>query len=296
LHCHFSPLGIPVLLTADDPALPAMVEAAYADGKSPEPPEKPRITLRIERGEAPSTGISLDIRVTGSRLRLSGAGMRAEADATTMQGHCVLPVGDAVPSALMLEAIDAVLLFLLTRSGRTPLHAAGILLGDMALVLSGPSGSGKSTLTLAAARRGLQLLSDDMVFVQTEPDLRLWGLPRPLHVFPEDAPPGPHPKRLRAGKWKVAIPAPRVAMVRSTRKGRLILLRPGSELALDPVDPEQAVSNLKLEPGFDLLADESRAAVATLAAGGVWRLSLSSDPAAAIDLLCRHFNPLRAAG
>jgi hypothetical protein len=48
---------------------------------------------------------------------------------------------------------------------------------------------------------------------------------------------------------------------------------------------------MHLDPGFDLLERESRAALTALAAGGAWRLELSNDSRAAIDLLTRHLAP-----
>lgn len=297
MHCHFAPLGIPVLVTVDDLDLAAAVGTAYAEWRTVQPIERPQITLALERGGSPSTDVSLDIRVTGSRLTMQGAGIFGEAEAGARHARCLLPgSGAGADATLMREALDTILLFLLTRSDRTPVHAAGIVLGDLALVLMGPSGSGKSTLALAAARRGLRLLSDDMVFVQTEPQLRLWGFPRPVHVFSEDAPPGPHATRMRGGKLKVAIPAPRAARALMIDHGRLILLQPSAGLMLEETDPSEAVGSLTLEPGFDLLPEQSVAAMRALAVQGVWRLGLSRDPGAAIDLLCAHFGPARAVG
>lgn len=297
MHCHLTPFGIPTVIAVDDPDLAAAVGAAYAEWKAAGPIAAPRITLRLERAGPPSIGVSLDIRVTGSRVAVRGPGIIGGANAATGQGWCILPRRlTEGASALANEAVDALLLFLLARSGRTPLHAAGILLGERALVLTGPSGSGKSTLALAAAYRGLRLLADDMVFVQIEPRLRLWGFPRPIHVFPRDAPHGRHRMRMRAGRLKAALPVPRAATAPHADEGCLILLQRGERLALEPMETEQAIDAMTFDPGFDLLRDQSIAALRALAQHGVWRLSLTRDPGAAIEFLRRHFGTTKATG
>lgn len=68
--------------------------------------------------------------------------------------------------------------------GITPLHAACVELQNGALLITGPSGAGKSTLSIALARLGLRLLSDDWTYLA--PDGReLWGLPVPVKLMPD---------------------------------------------------------------------------------------------------------------
>ncbi len=58
------------------------------------------------------------------------------------------------------------LMELLKRRGRFSLHAACLGEGDgRGVLLAGPSGAGKSTLAIALARAGMELLSDDIVFL-----------------------------------------------------------------------------------------------------------------------------------
>ena len=67
---------------------------------------------------------------------------------------------------------------------------------------------------------------------------------------------------------------------------RLVLLERGDKLALTPIDRAGAVESLMaLDPGFDLLEEESREAIGQLASGGAWTLTLERDPRAAIDFL-----------
>lgn len=190
------------------------------------------------------------------------------------------------------QAAETLLLFLLARSGRTPIHASAIMIGENALVLAGPSGTGKSTLALLAAQRGLQVLSDDAVYIQTDPQFRVWGLGGPVHVHPEDAPPGASAPRLRNGRLKLAIPLRSSPGALSfADRATPILLKSGNQLELARMDADAARERLaQLDPGFDLLCEESDVAVcALLSAGEVWQLTLSREPNEALDLLCKCF-------
>ena len=282
------PLGIPTLIIADDPRLVAAARAAYAHWVAEAPVAEPRIELRLEAATASSAEeVSLDVEVEGSRLRLRGRGAVGSADAASRQGTATIAPQLMNDPAGFADLLDTLLLFILTRNGRTPVHASAFMLGDTAVVLAGRSGSGKSTLALAAALRGYATLSDDTVFVQLEPSFALWGFPRPIHVFPGDAPVGEHVMRIRAGKAKAALPLPKAAS--KAAKCALVLLHRDKSLALDPIDPSIAIEALMdLDPGFDLLEQESCEALTTLAARGAWRLTLSDDPDAAIDLVTRR--------
>ena len=283
------PLGIPTLIIADDPQLIAAAGAAYAYWSVEAPHSEPRIELRLEIGDAsPSADVSLDIRVEGSRLELKGGGAEGVADAVTSKARARVASALVNDLARFIEVIDTLLLFLLARDGRTPVHASGFMLGELAILLAGPSGSGKSTLALAAAERGLAILSDDMLFVQLEPSFALWGFPRPMHLLPEDAPPGDHHQRLRNKKLKPAVPlkAPALKAERSV----LVLLEHGKSLAIRPIAATKAVGELmRLDAGFDLLENESKTALEALASTGAWQLTLTHDPNAAIDLIVSRF-------
>ena len=282
------PLGIPTLIIADDPRLVAAARAAYAHWSAEAPVAEPQIELHLKVGTASSAeGVSLDIKVEGSRLQLRGRGAVGTADADVRSGTAAIDPALLNDVAGLTDILDTLLLFLLTRTGRTPVHASAFLLGDLAIVLAGRSGSGKSTLALAAAECGYGVLSDDTVFVQRDPSFALWGFPRPIHVFAVDAPEGDHPIRLRGGKRKAAVPLPKMAL--KAERCVLVLLNRGTDLAIETMEPGEAVEVLMdLDPGFDLLERESREALAAIASGGTWRLTLTDDPRAAIDLVIRR--------
>jgi hypothetical protein len=283
-------MGRPVVIRSSDPALLAAAGAAYADWRLIDRSDGPLIQVRLEAADEEGPG-PLEIEVQGRHLRMVGAGVDGRADAKALTAFCKVPRGLAAqPARLAGEVTDTLLLFLLTRSGRTPLHAAGLMCGQTAVVLAGPSGAGKSTLSLAAMARGLQILSDDTVYIQLQPRLRIWGFPRPVHVFPADAPGFIQETRLRGGKLKAVVPAPPWAELPVADHAAVVLLERGERVRLEPVEASVAAAALsRLEPGFDLLSRESAEAVAAVTALGCWRLTLTRDPAAAIDALMQHF-------
>jgi len=291
----FRLMGIPVAVTADDPALLQAALAAYAGSAAPpttlageggEPPLHLHLFLAtdIVRRELP-----LDIRVEGPRISLVGDGVSGWADVSRGHARCVAaPWVLDDPQRFAAEVLDTLLLFVATRRGRVPVHASGVVAGGTAAVLAGPSGTGKSTLALAAHRAGLPVLSDDTVYVQREPGFRVWGLPRPIHVFPDDAPrDGDGAMRLRSGRWKRAVPLP--AAPPPVERAALFLLERGGRVALQAIDTETAVERMLalLEPGFDDFRRELPGVVRALAAGGAWRLTLSAHPADAVRLVRR---------
>ena len=288
-HCQLMLFGIPTLVIADDPRLLATARAALADWLAEAPMPEPEIVLRLVRDDRPADKVSPAIRAEGSRLTIAGGGIDGAADAQSGNARCDVPawlIDD--PRSLADQVLDPLLLFVATRRGRVPVHAAGVMIGPTAVVLAGSSGSGKSSLALAAMADGLPVLSDDTIYVEHAPALRIWGFPRPIHVFPADAPEGAGDVRLRGGKLKHAIAPP--AGPRHADRAALIVLLRGNELSLEPIASAEAVDALSLlEPGFDLLRAESAAAITALAATGAWRLRLTRDPAAAIALLQQRF-------
>lgn len=83
---------------------------------------------------------------------------------------------------LRYELIEFAVFVLATRGvGLVPLHAACIGQDGRGLLLLGDSGSGKSTLALHCLLQGLDLLSEDAVFVRTA-GLRAVGVPNYLHL------------------------------------------------------------------------------------------------------------------
>jgi hypothetical protein len=69
----------------------------------------------------------------------------------------------------------------------TYVHASAVANGGRGLVLTGPRESGKSTLACACIRRGLNIVTDDVVYLKAEPVLTAWGRPWRLRLLPDCA-------------------------------------------------------------------------------------------------------------
>lgn len=64
------------------------------------------------------------------------------------------------------------------RHGAVVLHAAAVVVDDVALLLAGPTGAGKSTCVAAAIEQGWEVLSDDLVVVRATDRVRAFGVPK----------------------------------------------------------------------------------------------------------------------
>jgi hypothetical protein len=254
--------------------------------------------LEIEVDVAPDLAGHGDVRfaVSGSTMTLRGPGVRACADTRRQSASCFVSADYLDdPHRLAEEVLEPLTLRLVTRADRTPIHAAGIVIDGLAIVLAGRSGSGKSCLAQSADAIGLQLLSDDVVYVQTAPALRVWGWPTATHLLPNDAPSPDLPVRVRNGKTKHVLPLRSASLgAVSCEQAVLCVLSWGDKPALAPLSAAEARRRLwPLDPGFDELPRQINAAIGALAARRAWELSLSNDPAAAIRLLVSSLDRLR---
>ena len=203
--------------------------------------------------------------------------------------------------------LEASTMAVLTRLDRQPVHAAAVVHEGKALLLCARSGTGKSTLAYSLGRNGLEILSDDVVYVESERSLRLWGMPRFLHLtedarqfFPElDA---STPALMANGKRKIAIDLRERGMAANqplaSSAGVCLVERTGGASELLPADPEEVVSQLTtdLESGFELFADTIPPVARRLARTGAWRLKLGADPVGAAVLIEQLFERLPRTG
>lgn len=295
MRAQHAPLGCPLHATADHPALLDALDAAFAGWEGAASELRPPLRLALGVDAALRGADAPEFTADAWQLRIAGAGVEAIADAR--QGSASATVSPELardPAALRAHVIEPLTLFLLTAAGRAPIHAAGVTAGDVALLLAGPSGSGKSCLALAAHDLGLGVLTDDIVYLQTRPGLRAWGLPRPVHVYARDSAERTGAVRIRNGKVKRAIPLAAFAPAPASHVA-LILLERGSDVALRPIGGAEALVGFAgLEPGFDLRRFEILDAVARVSASGAWRLTLSADPREAVALLLRRMPEIRA--
>jgi len=227
--------------------------------------------------------------IDSAALNLNFGEVAIRADPLSGHGACEFPPGAEVGGPFA-EAVNTVVMFLVAQAGRIPVHAAAIMLEDVAVVLAGPSGAGKSTLAMAAAQAGLDVLSEDTVFVQLHPKLRLWSRTEAIHVFKNDAPASAEDgMRFRCGRWKKLLPL-------ATRRdyadsAKLCVLARGDALSLTPMEPDEAVTALTVnpEPGYEFYGARGVEAVRLLAGSGAWRLTLSQSPHEAVGLIRQVF-------
>ena len=205
-------LGLSLRVESNSPRVIDAARDAFGgpDAGAAEDGAGARIRINVRPRRAGDAG-PVSHGVPRSRLLLlSSSGCHGYAD--SMLGEAVAEVGEGLVDDrehLRCGVLEALALFMLARRDRDPLHAAAVMRGGTALLLAGPSGVGKSTLVYAAARAGLQVLSEDAVYLQLDP-FRVWGMPRFVHLtpasvrfFPELE--GIRPKLLANGKTKLAL-------------------------------------------------------------------------------------------
>ena len=179
---------------ADDEALLAVVDAAYAglppQRHSPEPPFQVRLQLTVgagfgDRAEPP------EAQMRGG-AGLFAAMMDADNFAVAMpaQRSGLVALSPALlqrfPYHARYELLEFAVFMLASRARPlVPLHAGCIAIDGAGVLLVGESGAGKSTLALHGLLQGARLVTEDAAFVDAD-DLVTMGVPNFLHLR-EDA-------------------------------------------------------------------------------------------------------------
>lgn len=186
---HAQIMGARFCFHSDSKALLDVVEAAYG-GPAPHrfPQEGPEfdVELHLLPRKAPTTGEPPSVRT-----RLDGRLLYGIMDdcnyvlvSPGRRRARVVASADMLdrPYHLRYELIEFAVFLLAARcQGLVPLHAACVGLGGRGILLLGASGAGKSTLALHSLLQGLDLLSEDAVFVQPDGMLAT-GVANFLHV------------------------------------------------------------------------------------------------------------------
>ncbi len=128
------------------------------------------------------------------------------------------------------ELIEFAVYVLAARAqGLLPLHAAAVGCEGRGLLLMGDSGAGKSTMALHCLLQGLELLSEDSVFVSPD-GLMATGIANFLHLHPQGL------RLLRGHRSADRIrSSPMIRRRSGAEKYELDLRRPGFRLAAAPL-------------------------------------------------------------
>ena len=175
--------------TSDHRALLALVEAAY--GGLPQPPEGAAVDFQIRLQLLMHRRRRYFDQPPPLQTTESSGVLRGEIDACNYalvspanRRALIVVSEEMLEHARMLrqEMIEFAVLILAARCLRlVPLHAACCGAGDRGILLLGESGAGKSTLALHSMLQGMELLSEDAVFVQPQ-GMSASGIPNFLRV------------------------------------------------------------------------------------------------------------------
>lgn len=305
-------LGIPVRFETNDARVVVLVEQAFARWRTLELPphrgDECSVRITVEPGEESVERARLRYRVgEDGYVLLTTSASAGYADPLRREVRAWVTdrlVDDA--QHFRYGVIEGLTIALLSRLDRQPVHAAAIVRDGVALLLAGRSGAGKSTLAYAAACAGLDVLAEDVVYVQLAPRLRVWGASSYLHLPAESARFFAHlaaaeSVQLANGKRKLVVDlrrdAPGAVEPFADRAGVCILRRgegtQSSVRALSPAEVARALGD-GLEQGFDLFRGTITAAHAALASPGGWELTVGGEPAGQVPALRDMLAALRA--
>ena len=275
-------------------------------------PERVRVRLIVHEGEAGASGHARPLIYRApdpTRVVISSPGSVGIIDLHLLDGVAyVTPSLVAERAYFRAQIVEGITLMLVEHLDRVPIHAAAVARNGVALLLAGASGTGKSTLAYAAASTGLHVLSDDMVFVQLRPQLRVWGGSSRAYLHEQarahfaelaDVPVSVLANGKRKLPVDMASAAERPMLPVVERAGICLLQRTASPAGLERVAPATLQAELlhSLEGGFALFFREATAPrVAALANGTGWRLNLSGHPADAVPYLYAMLDELEARG
>jgi hypothetical protein len=194
------------------------------------------------------------------------------------------------------SVLEAIALSLVAHHDRHPIHASAVGRGNHVVLFAGASGTGKSTLAYMAHAAGLDVLTEDALWVQLDPGLRFWGWARHIHLradatrfFPELI-----GKAIRDtdASGKIAVDIRREHEAHSFEKSQgtvCVIDRAGGSPSLERVSRAELISILtdQLTQGYDRYPQRLESTVSAVAGDGGWRLTLTDDPREALPLLMK---------
>jgi hypothetical protein len=298
-------LGITVRLESNSRFAMGVFEEAFVSRRTrpvteSETPERVIVRLVVREGDEGISGPGEHSPVSyrlprRDRMLVHTRGSVGLADMDAGEAVAYVTPALAVDRAhFRYSIVEALTFALVSFRDRYPLHAAAIRRNGRAVLLAAPSGTGKSTLVYAVARQGWEVLAEDMVWLQGDPRLRVWGNPGPVRLPPDvqkhfSELSGRETTLLANGKRKIEVLLPVVVNATSPVAEDVVvcLLERARSVSLERLDPAEVERGLLggLESGFDLFAADIAPRVRELARRGGWRLTLSDNPVEAVPLL-----------
>jgi len=195
--------------------------------------------------------------------------------------------------------LDCLVLTMMTRGAgatHTYVHASAVAKCDRGLILCGPRESGKSTLAYACARRGFEIVADDVVYLRAGRNLTAWGRPWRLRLLPDCTRFFPElqekaERTKSANKEVVEIDVqeflPGRAQVRCAPMALFFLERSSGRTACEPLGADKALDLLARDMVYDPpeVIERHRRTWTALANRGSSVLRWDEAPDAAVDLL-----------
>jgi hypothetical protein len=297
-------LGIPTQLRTNDRRVLAMFQSAFGSGVE-DPGADPAgaaLRLSVQVVVHPGNVESIESRAVRhicpdhARVLMHGSGGIAISDPLRHEALVYASDGLVRDEAHFRQCyLEAVVLALVTHFDRQPLHAAAVHRHGRAVLLMGPSGAGKSTLAYAAHAAGLDVLSEDIVWVQMSPVTRVWGKSQAIHLLAGAGVLFPELEHMQTsvqpnGKHKMTVPIEPRAKEGSAGADRVVvcLLERGRGCAqLSRVEPDELHFALMQDAaaGFDRYPERRAECAHLLSANGGWRLNLSVDPHDGLSLI-----------
>jgi hypothetical protein len=254
--------------------------------------EHVRVRIMVTDGIEGTTGRSLVSYTSGPdrRLVVQSRGSIGYVDPLRRESvACVTSELLCDRDHFRVTVLEAITLALLACFDRHPIHAAAITQGNHTALLAGLGGSGKSTLAYLAHAEGFDVLGDDHVWLQLEPECRIWGGAPQARLRSEAA--AHFPEVAHPGGDKLAIHLrPRHGERCLVGRGPVVcILARGYQASLSPLEPLEVEAELgrQLSPGFDRFPERNHAAFNEVSRSGGWRLTLSNNPRDAVPLLHR---------
>jgi hypothetical protein len=189
--------GVPLRITAADPALAARLAAWLARGLvlGNAPPDGAPVWLHlVDETAPPAPPAGARVLADAPRCRVLRAADRvllqlpqARCELDLAAGHARLWLADAwwqEPLKTQQDPWALALAWLLRERGRYALHASTVARTGQGLLIAGASGSGKSSTALSLIEQGWDWLADDIVLLEPGPTARLRSLARGFAFHP----------------------------------------------------------------------------------------------------------------